>query len=175
MNINRDWVKTLTVSLPDYADELGKNIETVMKDHELDEDVAHACALVAALTDGNGELAFEISMSDVLFGNDLREVAAKAVIFESMNTVFTSYSRAITNEMLVVGSEGFSKTDFENFGGSSPEKFFLFCLVSAVVNKSEPSIRNKIRLLQHYGVPQEQVNAAAKIASVIPAISKCLL
>lgn len=84
IQLNRDWVKTLVVSLPDYADELGKNIESAMADVALDNIDKHSCALAAALADGNGELAFEISMSDVLRGNDIREDIAKAVINMTM-------------------------------------------------------------------------------------------
>lgn len=171
MDLKRDWVKTLSMSLSDYADILGKNIESVMTDHTLENEIAHACALAAALADGNGELAFEISMSDFLFGNDIREAVAKAVIFESMNARYISYARSATN----VDNEGFNTTDFTNFGGSSPEKFLLFCLVAAIVNQSEGSVRNKIRLLKHYNVSQEHIQYAARIASVIPAISKVLL
>ena len=80
ITLNRNWVNSLVVSLPEYADELGKNIQAAMTGEVLDEIDAHTCALAAAIADRNGELAFEIAMSDVLRGNDVREEIAKAVV-----------------------------------------------------------------------------------------------
>ena len=93
--MNRDWVSSFKMSAPAYAGELVKNVETAMTDHVLDTVDAHACALAAALASGNGELAFEISMSKELFGNDIREAVAKAVIFESVNANYSAYGRAL--------------------------------------------------------------------------------
>lgn len=173
--MSRDWVKTLMVSLPDYAEELGKNVESAMTDHVLDAEVAHACALAAALACGNGELAFEISMSDQLRGNDIREAVAKAVIFETMNVNYMAYATVASQEDYNVDKTGYYMEDFTEFGGIEPEKFLLFCLVAAIGNRSEGSIRNKMRFLKHHNVPQGNIQSAARIASVIPAIGKCLL
>jgi hypothetical protein len=80
ISLNRNWVNTLTVSLPEYANELGKQIEVAMTEQVLDDIDAHACALGAAIATGNGELAFEIAMSDTLRGTEIREDIAKTVI-----------------------------------------------------------------------------------------------
>lgn len=175
LNLNRDWVQTLKVSLPDYADELGKNIESAMTDHVLDNEVAHACALAAALADGNGELAFEISMSDTLRGNDIRDAVAKAVIFETVNAGYSAYGRAAQSERILVDTHGFYTDDFTTKGGTTDEQFTLFCLVASIVKQSDVMIRNNLNLLMNYGVPQGQIQSAARIASVIPAVSKVLL
>lgn len=175
IQLNRDWVKTLIVSLPDYADELGKNIESAMVDQVLDTEVAHACALAAALASGNGELAFEISMSDVLRGNDIREAVTKAVIFESMNARYTTYAESAAKEDLVYDKSGFYLENFNSFGGIEPEKFLLFCFVAAIVNNSQGAVRNKIHFLKHYKVPQGSIQSAARIASIIPAVNMCLI
>lgn len=80
ITLNRNWVNTLTISLPEYANDLGKQIEISMTEQVLEDIDAHACALGAAIAAGNGELAFEIAMSDTLRGTDIREEIAKAVI-----------------------------------------------------------------------------------------------
>ena len=146
-----------------------------MTDHVLDTEVAHACALAAALASGNGELAFEISMSDVLRGNEIREAVAKAVIFESMNARYTVYAVSASKEDLSFDKNGFYLENFNNFGGIEPEKFLLFCLVAAIVNNSQDSVQNKMYFLKHYGVPQGSIQSAARIASVIPSVNNCII
>lgn len=170
--LNRNWVEMLKASLPEYASELAKNIESVMTDQVLDPVVANACALAAALAAGNGELAFEISMSSELRGNDIREAVAKAVLFESMNANYKAYVNVID---VPTDSAGFYMDDYKTFGGIEPEKFLLFCFVAAIVNRSEGSIQNKLLWMRKYEVAQGSIQSAARIASVIPAIGKCLL
>lgn len=173
--MGRDWIKTIKTSLPDYAEELAKNIESVMTDHVLSEEEAHSCALTAALASGNGELAFEISVSTPLFGNDIRDVVAKAVLYESTNARYTSYGSAAKSERILVDTPGFYTDDFTNNGGSTADQFTLFCLVASIVNQSDAAIRGNLNLLMNYGVPQGKIQSAARIASVIPTIGKCLL
>lgn len=173
--MNRDWVSSFKMSAPAYAGELVKNVESAMTDHVLDTVDAHACALAAALAAGNGELAFEISMSKELFGNDIRESVAKAVIFESVNANYSAYGRAAQSERILVDTHGFHTDDFSTNGGTTDEQFTLFCLVTSIVNQSDATIRNNLNLLMNYGVPQGKIQSAARIASVIPAIGKCLL
>lgn len=173
--MNRDWVSSFKMSAPDYASELVKNVESAMTNHVLDAVDAHACALAAALASGNGELAFEISMDKVLFGNDIRESVAKAVIFESVNARYSAYDRAARSERILVDTHGFYTDDVATNGGTTDEQFTLFCLVVSIVNRSDATIRDNLNLLMNYGVPQGQIQSAARIASVIPAIGKCLL
>ena len=173
--LNRNWVEMLKASLSDYASELAKNIESVMTDQVLDPVDAHACALAAALAAGNGELAFEISMSNELRGNDIREAVAKAVLFEKSTASYVAYTHAAQSERLIVDSSGFSTNDFTTNGGTTPEQFILFCFVAAIVNQCDASIRNNISMLKNYGVAQGSIQSAARIASVIPSVGKCLL
>lgn len=173
--INNDWVKAFATSASEYAAELVKNVESAMTDHVLDDVDAHACALAAALASGNGGLAFEISMDKVLFGNEIREVVAKAILFESMNANYIAYATAARNEGITVDTTGFHMDNFTQFGGIEPDRFLLFCFVAATVNRSEVSVQNKLSQLKHYGVPHGKIQSAARIASIIPAIGNCLL
>lgn len=167
-----NWISAVETSAPEYANELVKNLKSVMTDGVLDPMDAHACALAAALASGNGELAFEISVNSELRGNDIREAVAKAVLFEEMNANYKAY---VTVADVPVDSTGFYVDDYTTFGGIEPEKFLLFCFVAAIVNRSEGSIQNKLLWLRKYGVDQGSIQSAARIASVIPAIGKCLL
>lgn len=145
IQLNRDWVKTLIVSLPDYADELGKNIESAMADTVLTEIDRHACAFAAALADRNGELAFEISMSNELRGNDIREDIAKSVI-------------ALTADW-----------------ASAMYNVTLYSLAISYVLKNSHQTHHLVGKLSEHGYTSDQLRAVHRIASLIPAISKCLI
>ena len=145
-----NWVTAVTMSLPDYASQLGERLEAVMKDNSLSTVEAHSCALAAALAVGYGELALEISMSNELRGNDIREEVAAAVI----DMTFSN----ISGDCLI--------TDL---------KITPYALAIAMILKDELSI-DVIRIgLTELGYTNEQLADIAKIAGLIPAIGKCLI
>jgi hypothetical protein len=145
-----NWVTTVTISLPDYASQLVNRLESVMKDTSLSTVEAHSCALAASLAVGYGELALEISMSDELRGNDIREEVAAAVI----DMTFSN----ISGDLLI--------TDL---------KITPYALAVAMILKDELSI-DVIRIgLTELGYTNEQLADIAKIAGLIPAIGKCLI
>jgi hypothetical protein len=145
-----NWVTTVTISLPDYASQLVNRLESVMKDTSLSTVEAHSCALAAALAVGYGELALEISMSDELRGNDIREEVAAAVI----DMTFSN----ISGDLLI--------TDL---------KITPYALAVAMVLKDELSIEVIRSGLTEFGYTDEQLKDIAKIAGLIPAIGKCLI
>lgn len=143
--LDRNWVNSLIVSLPDYADELGKQIQSAMADDTLTELDRHACALAAALADNNGELAFEISMSNELRGNDIREDIAKSVI-----ALTAAWDNATDNAT-------------------------MYTLTTAYVLKNDRQSHLLVEKLSEAGYTSDQLNAVHRIASLIPAIRKCLI
>ena len=145
-----NWVTTVTISLPDYASQLVNRLESVMKDTSLSTVEAHSCALAASLAVGYGELALEISMSDELRGNDIREEVAAAVI----DMTFSN----ISGDLLI--------TDL---------KITPYALAVAMVLKDELSIEVIRSGLTEFGYTNEQLKDIAKIAGLIPAIGKCLI
>ena len=145
-----NWVTAVTISLPDYASQLGNRLESVMKDNSLSTVEAHSCSLAAALAVGYGELALEISMSNELRGNDIREEVAAAVI----DMTFSN----ISGDLLI--------TDL---------KITPYALAVAMVLKDELSIEVIRSGLTELGYTSEQFIDIAKIAGLIPAIGKCLI
>jgi hypothetical protein len=145
-----NWVTTVTISLPDYASQLVNRLESVMKDTSLSTVEAHSCALAASLAVGYGELALEISMSDELRGNDIREEVAVAVI----DMTFSN----ISGDLLI--------TDL---------KITPYALAVAMILKDELSIEVIRSGLTELGYTDEQLADIAKIAGLIPAIGKCLI
>ena len=143
ITLNRNWVNSLVVSLPEYADELGKNIQAAMTGEVLDEIDAHTCALAAAIADRNGELAFEIAMSDVLRGNDVREEIAKAVV-----DLMIDERNALEN----------------------PSLYTL--AIAYVLNIHVADVEH---CLIQQGVDAQKLAAVIRIASLVPAISRCVI
>jgi hypothetical protein len=146
-----NWVTAVTMSLPDYASQLGERLQAVMKDNSLSTVEAHSCALAAALAVGYGELALEISMSSELRGNDVRAEVAASVLDMTINNVswgcFTDLDIKITPYNLAV----------------------------AMVLKDELSI-DVVRIgLKELDYTDEQFMDIAKIAGLIPAIGRCLI
>ncbi len=138
------------MSLPDYASQLVNRLESVMKDNSLSTVEAHSCALAASLAVGYGELALEISMSDELRGNDIREEVAAAVIDMTFSNI----------------SGDRSNTDL---------KITPYALAVAMILKDELSIEVIRSGLTELGYTDEQLADIAKIAGLIPAIGKCLI
>lgn len=151
LSINGNWVTAVTISLPDYASQLGNRLESVMKDNSLSTVEAHSCSLAAALAVGYGELALEISMSNELRGNDLREEVAASVIDMTINNV---------------SRDCFTDLDI---------KITPYNLAVAMVLKDELSIDVIILGLRELGYTSEQLIDIAKIAGLIPPIGKCLI
>lgn len=145
IQLNRNWVQTLVVSLPEYAEDLGSQIQTAMTEEILDDIDAHSCALGAAIAAGNGELAFEIAMSDALRGNDIREEIAKAVI-----------DLTIDNPTALVNPT-------------------LYKLAIAYVLNKNVQASLLVEKLDQEGIETSKLDAAQRIAKLIPAISKCII
>jgi hypothetical protein len=146
-----NWVTAVTMSLPNYASRLGDRLESVMKDNSLSIVEAHSCALAASLAVGFGELALEISMSNELRGNDIREEVAASVVDMTINNI--------------------SRDCFTDLG----IKITPYNLAVAMVLKDELSIDVIRTGLTGSGYTDEQLIDIAKIAGLIPPIGKCLI
>ena len=57
------WVDQVKESIPDHAKDIKLNLDAVINRSGLDEVDAHACAMAAAISAGNGELAYENGMN----------------------------------------------------------------------------------------------------------------
>jgi hypothetical protein len=139
------------MSLPDYASQLVNRLESVMKDTSLSTVEAHSCALAASLAMGYGELALEISMSDELRGNDIREEVAAAVVDMTINNI---------------SRDCFTDIDI---------KITPYNLAVAMVLKDNYTIDVIMLKLRELGYTSEQLIDIAKIAGLIPSIGRCLI
>lgn len=149
--INGNWVTAVTMSLPEYASKMGDRLQSVMKDNSLSTVEAHSCALASALAVGYGELALEISMSNELRGNDIREEVAASVIDMTINNV---------------SRDCFTDLDI---------KITPYNLAVAMVLKDELSVDIIILGLRELDYTSEQLIDIAKIAGLIPSVGRCLI
>jgi hypothetical protein len=151
MNPLLNWVTAVTMSLPHYALQMGNRLESTMKYTSLSVVEAHSCALAAALAMGYGELALEISMSNELRGNDIREEVAASVVDMTINSI---------------SRDCFTDLDI---------KITPYNLAVAMVLKDNYSIDVIRSGLTELGYTNEQLIDIAKIAGLIPSIGKCLI
>ena len=157
--MERNWVTSLKLSVPQYASDLMHNIESAMTEHTLHEVEAHSCALAAALAMGAGELAFEITMSTVLFGNDIREEVAQNVVALTVDVVDTEFY--------------VSCDDWIN--ESADIKATPHALAASLVLRNTHRSTKLAESLEENGYTKQQLRDIARIASVIPALGKCLI
>jgi hypothetical protein len=146
-----NWVTAVTMSLPDYASQMGNRLESVMQDNSLSTVEAHSCALAASLAMGYGELALEISMGSELRGNDIREEVAASVIDMTINSV---------------SRDCFTDLDI---------KVSPYNLAIAMVLKDGASVDVIRNGLTELGYTDKQLTDIAKIAGLISPIGKCLI
>lgn len=88
------WLDALLQSLPDHAEYFGDDLRDCMTDSSFNGDavIKSLIALTAALSSGNGEMAFAIEMDDSLIGNPDRDKAKQVVWIDSVNHIRNSYS-----------------------------------------------------------------------------------
>jgi hypothetical protein len=173
MNTRTNWIDTVKLSLPEHASDLAENLSVVMTKYpdSLSEIDAHACALAAAMASGNGELAFEISMNSPLFGNNIRELVAQAVIFEAGNISHDAFLRAANDEGLTIGPSALKY--MSRIKSDEQEQFDMFCFVVTVVNAYSSGMKHHIKALNRFS--SFKLDAIAQIAFTVASISKVVI
>lgn len=172
----KNWIEVLKVNLPQTAEDLAANLDLITTS-PLDEIDAHSCALAAAMATGNGELVFEMSMSEPLFGNPIRESVAKAVYDESINSLYDNFLRmaAKPNVQISTTNSGFSKISMNSNGGTTKEKYMMFSLAAAICNRSQSGIEHYSIVLKGLGVSQDKIHSIVKIATTVATIGKVFI
>lgn len=169
INQNSNWIDTVKMSLPAHASVLENNLVQSMTKHTLSEVDAHACALAAAIASGNNELAFEISVNGVLFGNDVREIVTRVVISQMMDT--------ITNEYIDSTYKGDANTHPFRLERDDVEKLsdaLLYAYAAALVLRNGRTFAI-VDNLKAGNYTDQQIQDVANIAATVAAISKAAI
>lgn len=160
MQKNDNWIDQIVLSMPEYAIDIGTELDTLFNNSTLNEVDLHACALASAISANNGPLAFEISMNGPLRGSDEREIAFKASAFMGKNNLWNQFTK-------VAGGDTLVSTDETN-----QTKFEMYALASSVIGGDSVSIKSYMLSLEKQGLTIDQVQTIAKIACIVSAIGK---
>lgn len=167
-----NWVDQVKASIPDHAKDIKLNLDAVINRSGLDEIDAHACALAAAISAGNGELAYEISMNGPLMGTPEREAAKTAAALMGMNNVYYPFVEMTSDENLKGLPAGLRMQAYATHGGVSKKKFEMYALCASIVGKCHFCVKSHYDILKNEGMTVQQLQAVGKIAAVINAVGK---
>lgn len=172
INIGGNWVETIKNAIPDHAKDIKLNLDAVMNRSGLDEVDAHAIALAAAISSGNGELAFEIQHNGPLMGQPEREAAMAAAALMGMNNVYYPFVEMTQDPDLKGLPPGLRMNVYVNHAGVSKKKFEMYALASSIVGKCQHCVKNHYDVLKKEGMTVQELQMVGKIASVVAAINK---
>ena len=169
------WVDQIKESIPDHAKDIKLNLDAVINRSGLDEVDAHACAMAAAISAGNGELAYEIGMNGPLMGTPEREAAKTAAALMGMNNVYYPFVDMTGDPNLKGLPPGLRMQAYATHGGVSKLKFEMYALAASVVGKCHFCIKSHYDILKGEGMTVQQLQAVGKIAAVVASIGKIAL
>lgn len=160
MQRNDNWIDQVILSMPEYATDIGTELDALFNNNTLAEVDIHACALAAAISASNGPLAFEISMNGPLRGSPEREIAFKAASFMGRNNLWNRFTKIAGGDTLVTSDD------------DNQKKFEMYALTSSIVGEDSVSIKSYMSSLEKQGLSIEQLHSIAKIACIVVAIGK---
>ena len=169
----RNWVEIIKDSIPDHSKDIKLNLDAVINRSPLSVEDTHACALVAALAAGNGELAYAIMTSGELDNFTAEMEAAKtAASLMAMNNIWYPYVEMTGDSELKNLPAGLRMNAYVTHAGVSKKKFELYALVASAIGKCHFCVKNHYDVLRKEGMTVQELHHAGKIAAVINAIGK---
>ena len=173
MNGLRSWVEIIKDSIPDHSKDIKLNLDAVINRSPLSVEDTHACALVAALAAGNGELAYAIMTSGELDNFTAEMEAAKtAASLMAMNNIWYPYVEMTGDSELKNLPAGLRMNAYATHAGVSKKKFELYALVASAIGKCHFCVKNHYDVLRKEGMTVQELHHAGKIAAVINSIGK---
>lgn len=170
MNI---WVDRVKDSIPDHSKDVKLTFDGVFKSTLLEDVDLHACALAAAISAGNGELAYAIESGSVLVNNEKELTAAKtAASLMGMNNVWYPYVEMTGDPELKGLPAGIRMQAYMNHAGVTKKKFEMYALCASIVGKCHHCVKNHYDVLKKEGMTALELQHVGKIAAVINAIGK---
>lgn len=155
-----DWVTEVANSIPEHAKEVKDKLLSAINNSTLDKVDTHACALASAISSGNGELAFEISMNSPIIGLNEREAAKSAAAVVGINSAYQLFA-----------NQELSKLDFELV---SSTKLEMYALASSVASGYRYGIEQYSQSLKTQ-LSESDLNSIGEISAVVSAIGKVAL
>jgi alkyl hydroperoxide reductase subunit D len=166
------WVDQIKESIPDHSKDIKLNIDAVINRSGLDEVDAHACALAAAISSGNGELALEIQMNGPLMDTIEREAAKTAASLMGQNNVWYPFVEMANDESMKGLPAGLRMNAYATHGGVSKKKFEMYSLAASIVGKCHFCVKAHYDTLKKEGMTTQELMSVGRIAAVVTAIGK---
>lgn len=149
------WVDQVAESIPEHCEDIAIDLRRVMSNDTLDIVDRHACALVAAICSGNGDLAYEISMSDELRGKPEREAAKTAAALITRDVLYSTFG----------GIAKMSRKGYDNNGGVSKIQFDCYLMAGIVTLRATFGYDNNLDI-------EDYAESVSAIAAVVGSIGK---
>jgi lipoyl-dependent peroxiredoxin subunit D len=167
------WVDRVKESIPEHSKDVKLTLDTTFKSTIIDEVDLDACALAAAISAGNGELAYAIESGGVLVHSPLEAAAAKtAASLMGMNNVYYPFVEMTGDVELKNLPAGIRMQAYVNHAGVSKRKFEMYALCASIVGKCNHCVKNHYEVLKKEGMTTQELQLVGKIAAVINAIGK---
>lgn len=166
------WIEQVKNSIPEHAMDIKTNLDIISNQNMIDEVDAHACAFAAAISSGNGDLAFEISMNLPLAGTTERTIAKTATALMGMHNIYCAFYEAVLDEELhnlPPGNPGLTETDFK---GVEFLKFGMYALAASIASNSPYCTIKYYNILKDMGLTALQLQTIGQIASIASAVGK---
>jgi len=168
-----NWVDSIKESIPDWSKDIKLNLDSVINRSPLDPVDTHAVALAAALASGNGPLAYNLQIDEVLSLNVAECDAAKtAASLMGMNNVYYPFVEMTGDVELKNLPAGLRMNAYANHAGVSKKKFEMYALAASIVGKCHFCVKNHYDVLKKEGMSATELQHVGKIAAVIAALGK---
>lgn len=176
ITINGNWVEQVKESIPDHSKDIKLNLDSVINRSPLDPVDTHAIAYVAALSAGNGGLAFEIEHNGPLFSAEKeREAAKTAASLMGMNNVWYPFAEMTQDSDIKKIPLGLRMQAYASHGGISKKQFELYALAASIIGKCHFCVKNHYDVLKNEGMTVQELHHVGKIVAVVNAIGKIAL
>lgn len=157
--------------IPEYANDLKLNLDTVLRQPELTEQQAWGTAVATAMASRNSKLLESVLAEAASHLNEQALHAAKAAAaLMGMSNVYYRFRHLSSNPKY---SEMRTKLRMNviRTHGSDPVDFELWCLAVSAVNACGACVDAHEKVLREKGVTEETILAAVRIAAVIHALA----
>ena len=166
------WLERISDSIPEHAADVKDNLVTVMNNDRLSEVDTNACAFAAAISSGNGELAFEISMASCLAGSPEREAVKTACALMGMTNIYYPFVEMSGDDELSKLTSGLKTASYTTYGGVTKKQFEMYTLTASIAGQCRYCVNHHYQSLKKAGMSVEDLQLIGQIAAVISAIGK---
>lgn len=167
------WVDQIKEALPEYAKDTRLNIDAVINRSSLDVELAHGCALAAAMSTGNGKLVTFIQSSMAAQSIDPNPALIAAAIM-AQNNVWYPYIEMADDDNLKGLPAQLRMNAIASHGGTTKLNFEAFSLAASIVGKCHFCVKAHYETLKKEGMTVEQLRDIGRIAAVMNSVAKVL-